>query len=213
MDDTRFACVMGGGTFYDVRAHFSLATRAFGETARKISAILTEGYGDRFTTLLQLTRMADHTSALISNQDVTEHVDSLLGNPNLQAMVFNVALCDFEGQVGDIPSGKTAPRLESRDAPFAMTLTTAAKVINVIKSRRPDVFVVGFKTTTNADVATQQAKALRQIEESGSDLVIANDIATRENLLVSRLGTVRATRDEILAQACRDIASHIAVSV
>mgnify|MGYP003641226578 CR=1 FL=1 len=165
--------IFGGGTFSSIRNHLALAAPAFGTTARRLKQYLLQAE-------LVLTRMASESSSLIYNDDVKAKLQECLDDKNTSIIVMNCALCDFEGQVGDVPSGSHATRLESRDAPFNMTLTMADKIINMIKEQRPDIMVVGFKTTTNSDFDTMFKKSVRM----GVDVVLANDTVTRKNILV-----------------------------
>jgi phosphopantothenoylcysteine synthetase/decarboxylase len=208
---------MGGGTFNDVRAHLSLCTRAFGGTARYMYDYMSY-FREHCNPELVLTKMADHHSGLITNLDVEIYVNTLLTDPGVSALIFNVALCDFTGEIDEVPSGKTAPRLQSRDGPHTMVLTPSKKIISNIKLRRPDIFVIGFKTTSNDDATTQIAKARRQISESGADIVVANDIGTRQNILVrdyyapmSHENTFAGTREEVLNKACDELIDHVKV--
>lgn len=195
--------IFGGGTVYHVRNHTALCAPAYGTTARKIYRELTsQGRGSR-SLALELTRMAAGPS-METNADVAKRLAEVLADESTRAIVFNVAVCDVEGQIGDVPSGKYAQRLRSREAQLPMRLTAAEKLLQQVKKRRPDVFLVGFKTTAGESMAEQIWLSLRQIEETGADLVLANDTVTRSNLLISGGSTagtiVRHTedRDEIL---------------
>jgi hypothetical protein len=165
--------IFGGGCYSAVRNHLALAAPAFGTTARRIKQHLLQAE-------LILTRMASESSSLVYNGDVKAKLQECLDDKNTSVIVMNCALCDFEGQVGDVVSGSHATRLESRDAPFNMTLTVADKIISMIKEQRPDIMVVGFKTTTDADFDTMVKKSLRM----NVDVVLANDTVTRKNILV-----------------------------
>ncbi len=170
--------VLGGGTFYHVRNHLSIAAPAFGTTARWLHEALVDSD-------LVLTKMADAASSLETNADVKELVDESLTKKTLRCIVMNVALCDYEGTIGTLASGKHAKRLQSREGQQWMDLTPSDKVIASIKKQRPDVFLVGFKTTTNFSPEEQQTAAYRMLSESKGDLVLANDTVTRHNLLIN----------------------------
>lgn len=170
-------CIFGGGTFSHVRNHLALAAPAFGSTARQLHEMIPGSE-------LILTKMADPTSHLVTNQDVMNCVDEVCRDPNLKAIIFNVALCDFDGQVDDVPSGSHANRLKTREGSQKMTLTPAEKVISRIKKARPDVIVVGFKTTTNATLDEQSVAAENLLRSNNLDWVLANDTVTRVNFIV-----------------------------
>ncbi|CAA6815142.1 MAG: Unknown protein [uncultured Aureispira sp.] len=170
--------ILGGGTFYPVRNHLSIAAPAFGTTARWLHEALVDSD-------LVLTKMADARSSLLTNADVKAFVQEALNKEPLRCLIMNVALCDYEGTIGTVASGKDAQRLQSRAGKQVMDLTPSDKVIASIKEQRPDVFLVGFKTTTNFSPAEQQAAAYRMLSESKGDLVLANDTVTRHNLLIN----------------------------
>jgi hypothetical protein len=114
-------------------------------------------------------------------------------------VVFNVALCDYEGKIGDIESGKYAPRLSSREGAQAMNLMPTPKLLQRVKTLRPDVVLVGFKTTADATPDVQYRLALRQFEETDADVVFANDTVTRHNMLVMHTGMREGSRETMLA--------------
>lgn len=190
--------IFGGGTVQYVRNHLALCTPAYGETAR----FLFDQFGAEVAQL-HLTRMADSMSKLETNEDVELKLKEVLADVRTSAVIFNVALCDYSGTIGDIPSGKYATRLSSRDGQQTMSLTPTSKLLNLIKAMRPDVYGVGFKTTAGANRQEQHRLALRQIAETGCDLVLANDTLTRENILVSADDIEDGTRSELLKDIAR----------
>ncbi len=187
--------IFGGGTIQHVRNHFALCAPAYGGTARQLFALAGPD-----VARLHLTKMADHRSTMETNEDVAQRLQEVLADPATRAVVFNVALCDYSGQIGDIPSGKYATRLSSREGELALRLTPAAKLLQGVKVLRPDVRVVGFKTTADRPPSTQVELAQRQIREAGVDFVLANDTVTRLNLLVSADETSSGERPDLLAR-------------
>lgn len=193
--------VIGGGTVHHVRSHFAIAAMAYGATARAIAAALAER---GLAVALHLTKMAcAGASELETNDDLDALVNRILADPASHMVFFNAAVADFEGQIGDTPSGKYADRLHSREARgLAMALVPTRKMVARIKPARPDIWLVAFKTTTNAGPAEQQARAAALQAESGADLVLANDTGTRRNLIVGPGGEVPlATEDRGAALA------------
>lgn len=172
--------IFGGGTFSPVRNHLSLSAPSFGETAKKLSHLFKQ---NGLNTTLHLTKMAGGEK-LKTNDDVFRCIDQLLDDPNTKVIIMNAALCDFHGKIGDVDPSWHATRLKSRDGLTEIKITPADKVISCIKEKRPDVMVVGFKTTTDATPMEQLQLAKRQCLESGSDIVLANDVIRRHNLVV-----------------------------
>lgn len=206
--------IFGGGTVNHVRNHMALCAPAYGSTAKHLARMCRETPELRETVALELTRMADQAARMETNADVAIRLDELLAQAETRAIVFNVALCDFEGRIGDVPSGKYAERLRTREGGQALQLTPAPKLLSRIKEQRPDVFLVGFKTTADATADEQIALALRQIEETTADLVLANDTVTRQNILVvggEWAGTVLASstdRQAVLEKLVRQLKEH-----
>ena len=197
--------ILGGGTFSHVRNHLSLATPAFGTTAidlyRKVNKHVNglDLFYDYnipeeldYKVFLHLTKMADRTSSLVTNDDVEQLIDKMIADLETKVIIFNVALCDFNGHVftydkkGDLQqsSGKYAPRLKSRQQLPDINLVTAKKIINKIRKERKDIFLVAFKTTCNASEDEQYIAALNLLKENSVNLVLANDTGNRRNMIV-----------------------------
>ena len=192
--------IFGGGTVQHVRNHMALCAPAYGKTARKLFAEL----GPELAKL-HLTTMADYTSPMETNEDVEKRLREVLADPATRGVVFNVALCDYAGQIGDIPSGKYAKRLSSREGEQAMRLAPTPKLLQMVKNLRPDVHLVGFKTTAGAEQLEQHRLSLRQIEETGANVVFANDTVTRHNLLVYSCGLYSGERDSMMVELVREL--------
>lgn len=198
--------LFGGGTLVHVRNHLALCAPAYGGTVRALARLLDARQASCSVTL---TRMADPSSPLETNDDIAAALTVVLAQPATRALFFNVALCDYVGQIGDVPSGKYADRLPSRDGVQQLHLSPAAKLLPGIKAARPDVFVVGSKTTAGDSRDEQVGKARRQLAETGINLVLANDTVTRCNLLVSRKGVVQAERATLLTTLADCLATGV----
>lgn len=150
--------------------------------------------------------MADsHNGEFTTNDDLEKLMQKVLNQNGPKAIIFNAAVTDAVGKIGDIPSGKSAPRLKSRelkDTP--MTLNTARKIIPLIKEQRPDITLVAFKTTSNEDRDDQIKIARNSLRGTNADIVVANDIGTFRNLLINSEGAILfesegRERDELLS--------------
>ena len=188
--------VLGGGTFSHVRSHLALAAPAFGGTARYIAAKYfrvgahDDGSGVKKIAMthgakLHLTKMADPDSKIVTNDDVAALLDTLIADPATRVIYFNMALCDFDGEIAGVASGKYAERLKTRDGEQVMVLTPAEKLIGRIRKERKDIFVVGFKTTAGATSDEQYQAGLNLLKANSINLVVANDIVTRNNMIIA----------------------------
>lgn len=211
--------IFGGGTFSHVRSHLSLATPAFGTTAKRIFEIACDKF-DKMNTFLHLTKMADPGSLLVTNEDVESHVALLTTEFDTKIIFMNAALCDFNGDIVDprrtTPvgfdmnmysfercngskstddlldkpvrsgvKGKYADRLKSSDGKQLMELTPAHKILKSIRANRKDIFLVAFKTTCGASEQEQYLAGLKLLKTNSCNLVLANDVKTRLNMIIT----------------------------
>ena len=199
--------ILGGGTVSHVRSHFAITAAAYGGTARALHALLA---AQGIPAELHLTKMASAgQSDLETNQDISRLTDAIVADPASKVVIFNVAVTDFDAQIGTTPSGKYATRLKSRDAAQEpLTLKPADKIVPGIKARRPDIFLVAFKTTAGADDKEQYQRGLTLLKDSRADLILANDTRTRRNILIAADGKILCdTQDR--AAALQAIADNI----
>lgn len=178
--------IIGGGTFSHIRSHLSLATPAFGETANRLMVEFSKHCFDpEYAITKHLTKMADSTSTLVTNRDVEKLVDKLIADKETKVIIFNAAMCDFDGEIDNVPSGKYATRLKTRDSiDKTVSLTPAKKVISKIRKHRKDIFLVAFKTTSGASETEQYIAGLNLLKENSVNLVLANDLVTRTNMII-----------------------------
>lgn len=193
--------ILGGGTFSHIRSHLALAAPAFGSTARQLYTLMQQKLSvqpsEDTQCVLTLTAMAGGTVStfptsapelalrpIVTNEDVSTYVDSVIADPTAKVVIFNVALCDFTGQIADITSGKYATRLHSRDTSQSIDLAMAEKLVGKIRKHRKDIFLVAFKTTTGALPDAQYAAGLNLLKENSCNLVLANDTKTRLNMII-----------------------------
>lgn len=196
--------IIGGGTYFDVRPHLSIAARARGTTARTIEHLIdfwpNQLFSDKYLTpQLHLTSMGSPGSTLVTNADVAKLIDDLVGLSSTKVIIMSAAMCDFEGSVtaysetdeweGDIsPSGKDQPRLSSslpKGGYYSMRLFSAEKVIKRIRKERKDIFLVAFKTTAGATPQEQFDAGLNLLKKNSCNLVLANDYHTKLNMVVT----------------------------
>jgi hypothetical protein len=214
--------VLGGGTHFHVRPHLALSAPAGGKTARTISKMITYWPNPLFKdteVLLHLTKMASPESSIDTNADIEKLVDQIIADPESRMVFFSAALCDFEGSIlteyvpgafAPSKSGKDQPRMETRGLrttphgyPHAvMELTPAPKIIGKIRETRKDIFLVGFKTTAGATEDEQFNAGLRLCKEAHCNLVLANDLHTRVNMIITpeqARYSVSADRERVLS--------------
>jgi len=193
------AHIFGGGTIFHVRPHLALSAPAYGRVARQISQKLMR---HAVLSKLHLTKMAAAGGGdLETNADVAKRVDELVADPSTKMIFMAAALCDFEaevvkdllydgGYIETTPSGKDQPRLKTRATDGGphnamLLLKPSEKIIGSIRKTRKDIFLVGFKTTAGASPKEQYEAGLTLLKKSSCNLVLANDVHTRLNMVIT----------------------------
>lgn len=178
--------VIGGGTVFHVRPHLALCSPAYGTVAREL-ANLCRDKAVNLDTELHLTKMAGGKS-LETNADIKQLIDKLVADPATKIVFLTAAMCDFEGYLLPFEvnaAGKYGERLRSRDGEVNMSLIPAQKVVKNIRSKRKDIFAVAFKTTSGATSDEQYIAGLNLLKEASVNLVLANDVKTRLNMVIT----------------------------
>jgi hypothetical protein len=208
--------IIGGGTVSHVRAHLALCAPAYGKTVGNLYSLLCEAVrqrGEEHDTEVKThyTRMAGGNTNLETNEDVDRLVKQLIDKPETKMIFLPAALVDFDGAINGIAGSKTGLRLLSRDSEdHTIVLTPTSKIIGQIRKTRKDIFLVGFKTTTGATERVQYLSGLNLCKEASCNLVLANDLQTRVNMIVTpEEAAYCVTNDRIQAlTALVDMAMH-----
>ena len=90
--------------------------------------------------------------------------------PDFDIFISAAAVSDFEFRK------KSDNKIDSSSSLF-LNLKPTTKIIRQIKKINPNIFLVGFKAESNISKSEMIECARRQIENAGTDLVIANDIS------------------------------------
>lgn len=199
--------VVGGGTVSHLRTHLALCVPAYGQAARRIAELCRE-HNKTMDVRLHLTRMADPTSRIETNADMRNLVIQLVDDPCTKIIFFNPAICDFDGEVEEVASGKGAERLRTSndtgaEQEYTIRLKPAPKIIRYIRKEgfegrepRKDIFLVGWKATAGATAEEQYRQGLKGLKTSSANLILANDTLTRLNMvIVPEEGTYHVTTD------------------
>jgi hypothetical protein len=217
--------VITGGTMVHISPHFSLCAPAYGSVgvnicrrlSRKISFQKLES---RYGVCLIKTKMAGQNSKSVkthleelgaaspeTNQDLQTLINTLVRYAETAAIVMAAAVCDFEPvelmATGDtdmkiIKFGKDQKRLHHIKS-LTLQMRPSDKIIDQIKHTRPDIFLVTFKTTAGVDENEMLSQALYNLKRSKSNLVLANDVQKRQNMVVTSEGENRTAENRQIA--------------
>lgn len=182
--------IISGGTVFHIRPHLAICTPAYGTVGSDIYDILFQK-NHKLDVISLFTKMAggfmNHEKySMETNEDVSRVIyDELIPDPATKIIFLPVALCDYEGTI-DGTADKYGERLQSRvDTKLSISLTPAEKIIKNIRKTRKDIFVVGFKTTCGKTADEQYIAGLNLLKECSLNLVLANDIKTKVNMIIT----------------------------
>lgn len=75
----------------------------------------------------------------------------------------------------------TSSKIKSDKKEISVKLTRAPKIIDVVKSKQKDIFLVGFKAETDISKRELVNRAKKKLKQSNADMIIANDIGRKYN--------------------------------
>jgi hypothetical protein len=154
------------------------------------------------------SRVLDHLNSIgldsrmkiRSNQDVATIVDRLVELEETKCIVMACALCDYKPHklstssswdedspsdlIHNFKDGRITKRLHKVED-LTLDLKPADKIINRIRKKRKDIFLISFKATTDETPRNTYIKALYNLKASSSNLVLANDIVNGYNMVVT----------------------------
>lgn len=209
--------IIGGGTISKIAPHLALSAPAYGNTASRLAELFnmesmafkgTEK-GHHMDVNLHLTKMAGGDAGE-TNEDIEKLIDGLIADPDTRVIIMNAALCDFYAdlrfcgsweQDGNLRIIDGTERLNSSKR-HELELAPSSKIVDKIRKKRKDIFLVAFKTTCNASKREMFEKGLSMMKRASCNLVFVNDIGTRTNFIItpeeSSYGVEMESRDDVL---------------
>ncbi|MBR4447372.1 phosphopantothenoylcysteine decarboxylase [Methanobrevibacter sp.] len=103
-----------------------------------------------------------------TSSEMNEAILSIISDFDI--FISTAAVSDFE------VTKKSNKKIDSSSS-LSLNLKPTIKIIRQIKEINPDIFLVGFKAEFNISKSEMIECARKQIENAGTDLVIANDIS------------------------------------
>jgi hypothetical protein len=135
-----------------------------------------------------------------SNDDLRKVVDYLKKEESTRCIVMASAVTDFVADSVDFvdpdpyinkilwseisADGYFKKRFDS-SLHVSLHLASDEKIIDSIRSERKDIFLVSFKATADIPFSETYQKGLAQLKRTSSNLVFANDIIRKENMVIT----------------------------
>lgn len=177
-----------GGTFEEIDPIRGISNRSSGKMGLELAK-------EAFVRGADLTILAAHHEVSIpkvfnvidaeSTAIMNERIDELI--PDFDIFISTAAISDFT------PINKEKSKISS-SYNLSLEFEPVAKIIKRIKKINKDIFLVGFKAEYNISEEKMIGCARTQMQEAGTDLVVANDVShvgcgfgseTNEVILVS----------------------------
>lgn len=98
----------------------------------------------------------------------------------LQKHVPNNDIVFHNAAVGDFTIAKKNKGKLSSTRSYNLQLAPKAKIINMIKKRNPNVFLVGFKAVWGGDQQELARVGKEKLKESNADAIVVNDISRKD---------------------------------
>ena len=135
---------------------------------------------------------------LETNEDLEELIDHLVLQPETKGIVLAAAVCDWQPSDvetidhellphgDDCPEfGKRHPRFQTKWGDLLLRIRPADKIIGKIRKVRKDIFLVGFKATTEESEQEQYITGLGLLKGASCNLVLANDVHEHRNMVIT----------------------------
>jgi phosphopantothenoylcysteine decarboxylase/phosphopantothenate--cysteine ligase len=85
------------------------------------------------------------------------------------------AVADF------MPAKRSEKKIDTRAGKVELPLVTTRKIVDEVKKRSKDTFLVAFKADHNVSESALVDKAHKKLQECNADLVVANDLGRKES--------------------------------
>ena len=180
-----------GGTFEEIDPIRGISNRSSGKMGLELAK-------EAFIRGANLTILAAHHSVSIpkafnvidaeSSTLMNEKIDELI--PDFDVFIATAAVSDFT------PINKEDFKLSS-SYNLSLEFEPVAKIIKRIKKINKDIFLVGFKAEYNISEEKMINCAKTQMQEAGTDLVVANDVSYKGCEFGSETNEVILVSDEI----------------
>jgi phosphopantothenoylcysteine decarboxylase/phosphopantothenate--cysteine ligase len=108
-----------------------------------------------------------------TSEEMNSAVMSELSSKKYDVAIMAAAVADFA------PAKKSEKKIDTRAGKIELSLVATKKIIDEVKKKSKGTFLVAFKADYNVSDSTLVEKAYKKLQESGADLVVANDLGRK----------------------------------
>jgi phosphopantothenoylcysteine decarboxylase/phosphopantothenate--cysteine ligase len=142
---------------------------AIAQEAKRMGAAVTLVYGHGVTNPPSGKKII----RISTGEEMYNAVLSELSSDKYDVVIMTAAVADFA------PLKRSDKKIDTRLGKFELSLTPTRKIIDEVKNKSKDTFLVAFKADYRASDSDLIEKAYRKLKESNADIVVANDIGRK----------------------------------
>jgi phosphopantothenoylcysteine decarboxylase/phosphopantothenate--cysteine ligase len=108
-----------------------------------------------------------------TGEEMHRAIISELSSKKYDIAIMAAAVADFA------PAKKSDRKIDTRSGRMELSLVATKKIIDEVKKRSKNTFLVAFKADYNVADSALIDKAYKKLQEAGADLVVANDLGRK----------------------------------
>jgi len=108
-----------------------------------------------------------------TSEEMFRAVVSELSSRKYDVAIMAAAVADYA------PEKKSVKKIDTKAGRLELSLVATKKIIDEVKKRSKDTFLVAFKADYNVPDSVLVEKAYKKMQKSGADIIIANDLGRK----------------------------------
>jgi phosphopantothenoylcysteine decarboxylase/phosphopantothenate--cysteine ligase len=142
---------------------------AIAQEAKQMGAAVTLVYGHGITNPPSGKKII----RVSTGEEMYKAVLSELSSDKYDVVIMTAAVADFA------PLKRSDKKIDTRLSKFELSLTPTRKIVDEVKNKSKDTFLVAFKADYRTSDSDLIEKAYKKLKESNADIVVANDIGRK----------------------------------
>lgn len=130
------------------------------------SVTLVYGYGTHEAIIGKVIRVS-------TSEEMYKVLDSELSSKKHDIAIMAAAIADFK------PARKSNKKIDTKAGRIELSLIGTRKIIDEVKKKNKDIFLVAFKADYDVPDSVLIEKAYKKMQESDADIIVANDIGRK----------------------------------
>jgi phosphopantothenoylcysteine decarboxylase/phosphopantothenate--cysteine ligase len=130
------------------------------------SVTLVYGYGTHEAIIGKVIRVS-------TSEEMYKVLDSELSSKKHDIAIMAAAIADFK------PARKSNKKIDTKAGRVELSLIGTRKIIDEVKKKNKDIFLVAFKADYDVPDSVLIEKAYKKMQESDADIIVANDIGRK----------------------------------